>query len=130
MKLRLSIVFAVAGLLAASAGTTTAPAATAVDPGHIVQLLNRLSGVVKADQGNCQKMGADMKAFLAAHKGEFAAFHRESAKWSAAQKLVYARRWGAQVQTAIRNIASGIVSCAVNADVRSALTKLSAVKPH
>lgn len=130
MKRRLSIVVAVAGLLAASAGTAAAPAATTVDPGRIVQLLNQVSGVVRGDQSNCRKMGSEMKAFLAAHNREFAAFHRQSARWTAAQKLAYARRWGAQIHTAIRSIATGVVSCAVNGDVRAALTALSAVRPH
>lgn len=130
MKPTLLIALVLVVLAACAARTTAASAAATVDPGRIVQLLDRLEGIVKADQGNCSKLASDMKAFIAAHNGDFTAFHRESARWSAAQKLVYAKRWGGQLEAAIRSIATGIVTCATNAQVRAALASLSSVKPH
>lgn len=130
MKPTLALALVLAVLAACSAGTTAASAAATVDPGRVVQLLDQLSGIVKSDQGGCSKLGADLKAFFAAHRGEFAAFHRESAKWSAAQKLAYARRFGPQVEAAVRSIAAGVVRCATNAQVRAALASLGSIKPH
>jgi len=131
-KRLLACAIALTLVLSAAVGTAGAGAAPAAAQGlngpKFIAFVNSLAQIAARDRSSCTKMAVDLKAYVASHRGEIATFKAEASHMTRAQKLVFAERYGAKLETAIGNFTRNVVACVLNPAVRAALATLKAIK--
>src|SRR5579863_16282 len=111
-------VLALATATASTAKSTESPSAYA---SAYISLYNQIAGIVASDKGNCVKMATDLKSWGVSHKSEIDALSAEGPKLSKGSLLMVGLSIASQIASDAQKIATNVLACATNAQVRAAL---------
>ncbi len=102
------------------------PAFASANPGaDYVALLEKMADLATADKGNCDRMAADLEAFLKAHKAEIEADREAGQKQTPEEKKAFREKYGPRLMAAQMKLRQAIGPCAQDPRVRAALGTLS-----
>ena len=131
-------ILALATVLLAVSGfaqTKAKPSITASKPGaddgaRVVQLDEQLSGIVDAGKNDCDKMAADLKAWVDKNGKEMQRLREEGMKRTPEQRAEFQKKYGARIQAATGRMNAGIGKCIQNGKVKDALSGLNPPPVH
>ncbi|HEX9083078.1 MAG TPA: hypothetical protein VF768_12430 [Holophagaceae bacterium] len=103
-----------------------APAFASANPGaDYVTLVEKMADLATADKGSCDKMGADLEAFLKAHKAEIEADREAGQKQAPEERKAFREKYGSRLMAAQMKFRQAIGPCIQDPRVRAAIATLS-----
>lgn len=116
---------------AAAAPTDAAPAAAELPAETVAAIEKGISGIeamsklMGAGKDNCDKLGDDLKAFMATNGEALTGFRKTMEGLPPEQQMAVQTRYQARMQASMQGFAEGAMACESNAKVREALSALT-----
>lgn len=130
MKRVIALLAAVLAVSPCFAQKGAVPGASSTDTGDkYVALMEQMANIIDADKANCDKMGADLDAWLSKNSAEIERMHDIGQRQTPEQRAEFRKKYGARLGAAETKMRPGLMNCSQNAKVKTAISKMRTNHP-